>query len=1044
MFRNTKKYSSIINHIVIKRNNVSKATTFNQQSQPQPLKSQNPASSTIISNKIKDDKYKIGNNYDGFICKKSQYVSDFNMTGYLFEHESVKSQYLHIDRNDSNNVFSINFRTTPFDSTGLPHILEHLSLCGSERFPIRDPFFKMVNRSMATSMNAYTSPDSTMYPFSTMNETDYHHLQKIYLDAVFKPNLRYIDFLQEGWRLENTDLNDTNSQYNIKGVVYNEMKGTFSENSSIFAMKFINNIMPDHTYGVCSGGYPLDIPNLTHKNLLDFHKCYYHPSNAKFYSYGNFQLDKTFKYINNEYMKNHKSIDIDFSAIPLQKRWDKSRTERILCRYDNMSAAPIEKQNQIGIGYLMTDIRKNYETFVLHIISELMIKGPNSRFYKNLIEPNISGGYNEITGYDAQFRDTLFAVGLQDVLETDFDKIQKIFDVTINEIIEKGFDTEHINSVLNNIELNVKHQSTQFGLGLLFNILPVWHHEGDLLEVLQINKFIEKFKENVKQNPKYLQEKVIEYFANNTHKLILTMSPDQEYEKKFQQLEQKLINDKVAKLTDEDRKRIFDESKALAETQKDVNENANILPCLSLNDVESIPDSYQYEIINSAHGVTTQLCTIDTNNISYFYGLLNASNLTLEQKLLLPLLTTIITQLGTKNYDFRKFDKLVTSKTSGIGFQLHMCENINDIAKYEIGVLFNSYCLDQNVNDMFSVINELLNNFTFTDVNRFEMLLENYISTLTVGIAQSGNVYAIQGASGIIDDCGKLRAQLGAIEHIEFMKNLVKQLKPNEILMKLQKIAETLFNKNLLKCAINCTEKEKDKVLAEYNNFLNNMPINNKIEKSTNLLTSNLLNESNNNVINCVHNIITIPVNFCSKSILTVPYKHEHYPALRVLGKLLSAKYLLPVVREQNGAYGAGAQISTDGKFSFYSYRDPNSRKTLDTFDQSLNWINDNWNSIDDQTLFEAKLGVLQKTDSPIAAGAKGQDNFKYGITPYIFNDQRIRILSVTLNDLKIVAEKYLDNNTDNNKLSGKYVLGPENNTLNENRNNEKWNIKHT
>jgi presequence protease len=206
--------------------------------------------STAAQQKIqlgKDQKFSPGKVYSGFLCKRVQFIPDFNMTAMIFEHEKTGLQYIHVDRNDSNNLFSVNFRTTPFNSSGLPHILEHNVLCGSEKFPVRDPFFKMLNRSLATFMNAMTGPDYTLYPFSSTNEKDYRNLQSIYMDAVFRPNLKYLDFLQEGWRLEHKELENKNSEYIFKGVVYNEMKGAFSENSAIFGQNMFNKMLPEHS-----------------------------------------------------------------------------------------------------------------------------------------------------------------------------------------------------------------------------------------------------------------------------------------------------------------------------------------------------------------------------------------------------------------------------------------------------------------------------------------------------------------------------------------------------------------------------------------------------------------------------------------------------------------------------------------------------------------------------------------------------------------------------------------------------------------------------
>lgn len=367
----------------------------NQPNQPNSPNFQNPPSKqnkTGSAPRQNNFKFSTGSKYEGFLCTDVQPIHEFNMTAYIFKHEKLGSKYLHLDRDDSNNVFSINFRTTPPNSTGVFHILEHNVLCGSERFNIRDPFFKMSDRSVATFMNALTGPDYTSYPFASMNEKDYRNLQKVYLDSVFKPNLEFLDFLQEGWRLENKDMKNKDSGYVIKGIVYNEMKGAFSETSKLFASKFLNAIMPDNTYQYISGGEPLLIPNLSHADLVEFHKKYYHPSNARFYSYGNFPLLPTLKYLNDEYLSKYEATETAFSEVASHQRWSEPQSKSIQGRFDEMGA-PIEKQNKIAVGYLTNDVEDVNETMLLHVLTELLYRGPNSKFYANIIEPNISGKF---------------------------------------------------------------------------------------------------------------------------------------------------------------------------------------------------------------------------------------------------------------------------------------------------------------------------------------------------------------------------------------------------------------------------------------------------------------------------------------------------------------------------------------------------------------------------------------------------------------------------------------------------------------------------
>lgn len=960
--------------------------------------------------------YQIGQTYHGFVCERVSYVPDFNMTAYMFEHKRLKSKYLHLDRNDPNNVFSINFRTTPFDSTGIPHILEHSVLCGSEKFPVRDPFFKMLNRSMATFMNAMTGPDYTLYPFSSMNERDFRNLQTIYLDAVFKPNLNYLDFLQEGWRLENSDLADIKSEHTIKGVVYNEMKGSFSDNSNIFSTKFLNQILPSHTYGHCSGGDPLAIPDLTHEALVAFHKKYYHPSNARFFSYGNFPLQDSLKYINEHYLTKYEPIATEFSQIPKETRWAAPKTDHILSRFDNMGA-PIEQQNQIAIGFLLSDITDNYETLLLNVLTELMVKGPNSPFYQNLIEPNFSGGYSPMTGFESSIRDTMFVVGLQDVQKDDFKKVETIVDQTIDQIVQNGFDAEHVNSVLNNIELGLKHQSPKFGLGLLFNITPIWNHDGDILETVQFGQNIAKLRKNL-ENKSYLQDRVRHYFKDTKHRLIMTMSPDDKYEAKFSAAEKELIEKKSKSLTNEQREKIFQNGKDLADNQKSP-QDLNLLPCLSLDDVET-PPANAYKLQNKTiGGINTQVCTVDTNNVSYFNSIFNGNCLSNDQKLLLPLLANVIDQMGTNRRDFRAFDKYVTANTSGVHVGLHFADDATDLTRYNLGLSIGSYCLEQNIPVMFEILHEILTEFNLSDVSRFEMLLKNYSSGLSVGIAGSGHVYAMQSASGLVNESAALKTKLTGIEHIDFIRKLIECTPPAEILQQLTEVANTIFRHSGLKCALNTSATSTDKFVGDYTKFIHGTATNKAQIRISNSLTSKVLPASNQ------HAVMNIPVNYCAKSIQTVPFTHADFPALRVLAKVLSSKYLLPVVREQNGAYGAGAKIARDGLFNFFSYRDPNSQKTLDTFDASAAWITDNWAKIDEQLLFEAKLGVLQQMDDPTAPGDKGLELFKAGIDEEMFNTHRSRVLAIGKDELESVTQRYLAEGAV--KSVGRFVLGPEN-----------------
>lgn len=627
-------------------------------------------------------------------------------------------------------------------------------------------------------------------------------------------------------------------------------------------------------------------------------------------------------------------------------------------------------------------------------------------------------------------------VALQNISSKDFDLVEKVFNETVDDVIKNGFDKDHIQGVINSIELSLKHQTPQFGLHLLFGLTAAWNHDTDVLDSLNIGKHFAELKRNL-EDETYLKRKITEYFKDNKHRLTVKMTPDEKYEKILKENEAKLLADKVAKLTADDKQKMFKETNELAKEQKEAPSNTHLLPCLSIEDIHRNVEELNVQHVK-VNKIPTQLTLVDTNNIVYARGVCYANHLTQDEILLLPLLTQIFSKMGTKTYNYREFDKLVNLKTSGISFNLYFSENINDLNKYEVGVEFGSYCLQENTADMFNLIKELLLNFQLIDVQRFSVLLEEYVASLTADIAQTGHIYAIQGAASLIHEKLQLRAQLNGIKHIEFMKNLKSQKTSEEILHQLQETAQRLFSQCGMKYALNMSEKSKANVMQAFRSFSDEISTcvdlkQLRAEKSIEVKQF----RRNDDSITALHHVVNLPVNYCSKSILTVPYTSKMYAPLQILSKILTSKYLLPTVREQNGAYGAGAKLDMTGAFSFYSYRDPRSRETLDVFDDTINWLRDNWDTIDDQTIFEAKLGILQGIDAPIAAGNKGLREFHYGITPVIFSTHRNRILATKKDKLKKVFEKYLITNETEYSCSGKCILGPKNDNLE--KNDEKW-----
>ncbi|XP_019768924.2 presequence protease, mitochondrial [Dendroctonus ponderosae] len=979
-------------------------------------------------------------NIHGFIVKTIKEIPEFQIRAIYLMHEKTKAEYLHLHRDDNNNLFSVNFRTTPKDSTGAPHILEHTVLCGSKMFPVRDPFFKMLNRSLATFMNAMTGSDYTLYPFSTLNYSDYRNLQRIYLDAVFNPIISKPDFMQEGWRLENRDAKDPKSELMIKGVVYNEMKGVFSENENIFCQKLQNLILPDHTYGIVSGGDPMVIPNLTWNGLRQFHKEHYHPSNCRCFSYGNFPLLPSLEYINEKYFSQYAYSQPTNTVVPRQKRWSEPKREHISCRFDPMGE-PFEKQNSIAISLLVSDCTDVYETFLMQFLTELLVKGPNSAFYKSLIEPNFSSGFTPSTGLDAQSRDTVFTVSLKGIRTDDFARVEDVFNATIDEVIAKGFSPELVESVLHSYELSLKHESKNFGLNLLFGLSAIWNHSSEILAALEVNALMEKLRAAMKNNPKYLQDTVQKCFKDNKHKLILTMSPDKEFDSKLSNEESELIRHKTKNLGEKDKEAIFAKGLELQKLQE-TPQNTDILPTLLMNDINSSIEKVNKVNVSISH-VSTQINKVNSNGLVYFKSMLNTSDLSQEQQMLLPLFCYIINKMGTDKLNYKEFDSLVNRRTAGLKFNVHIADSLYHLHTYEPAVLLSSYSLEKNVDSMWDLWVQLFNITKLEDVERFKMLSQLYMANLTHGIADSGHIYAMQTAASLVSGSAYQVELLSGLQHISYMKRLIHTSNYQAMLAEILDIGKLLFDKKKMRVALNISEDSQSNILHSYENFINGLPDSDKIpgqeeSQENSYVVGKIWSPSDS--VNCQHHILNIPVNYCSKAVLTTPYTKTDHAALKVLAKWLSAKYLHPELREKRGAYGAGARITLDGVLSFFSYRDPKTADTLDVFDGSYDWIKSNLKDLKPQDLVEAKLGVFQSVDAPVPPSLKGCDDFLKRLTPDALQRHRAEIMAVEKTNLEAAAETYLG---DSNALnSGKVILGPKNEACDlSQRKNEIWTV---
>ncbi|VCX40263.1 unnamed protein product [Gulo gulo] len=737
--------------------------------------------------------YEVGERIHGFTVSQVTAIPELSLTAVKLHHDGTGAKYLHLAREDTNNLFSVQFRTTPTDSTGVPHVLEHTVLCGSQKYPCRDPFFKMLNRSLSTFMNAFTASDYTLYPFSTQNPKDFQNLLSVYLDATFFPCLRELDFWQEGWRLEHENPKDPQTPLTFKGVVFNEMKGVFTDNERIFSQHLQNRLLPDHTYSVISGGHPLCIPDLTWEQLKQFHATHYHPSNARFFTYGNFPLEQHLKQIHEEALSKFEKIEPN-TAVPAQKPWDKPREFHITCGPDSLAAGS-SGHTTVGVSFLLPDITDTFEAFTLNLLSSLLISGPNSPFYKALIESGLGTDFSPDVGYNGYTREAYFSVGLQGIAEQDTQAVRDIIDRTIEEVIEKGFEEDRIEALLHKIEIQMKHQSVSFGLSLTSYIASCWNHDGDPVELLQLGGQVARLRQCLKENPHFLQEKVKQYFKNNPHKLTLSMTPDDKYPEKQAQMETEKLKQKVDSLSPKDKQQIYEKGLEL-QTQQSQPQDASCLPALKVSDIEPTMPLTELEVALAAGQTPVQFCAQPTNGLVYFRAFVSLHTLPEGLRPYVPLFCSVLTKLGCGLLDYREQAQLMELKTGGMAASPHVLPDEAHLDTYEQGVLFSSFCLERNLPDMMHLWSEIFSSPCFEEEEHFRVLVRMSAQELANGVPDSGHLYASLRASRTLTPVGDLQETFSGMDQVRLMKRIAEMTDIRPVLEKLPQIQEHVLHRD--------------------------------------------------------------------------------------------------------------------------------------------------------------------------------------------------------------------------------------------------------
>jgi presequence protease len=980
---------------------------------------------------------KTGGVINGFTLEKIKNIPELHLTVLQLQHIKTGAQYLHVAREDNNNLFAVNFKTNPNDDTGLPHILEHVTLCGSVNYPVRDPFFKMMPRSLANFMNAFTSADYTSYPFATTNKQDYRNLSSVYLDSTLRPLLKRSDFLQEGWRLGPEDPKAAPLRDNIlfKGVVYNEMKGQMSDSSYLYYVRFRDHIFPAiHN----SGGDPDKMTDLTYEQLVDFSSKHYHPSNARLFSYGDLDLSEQLRLVDSS-LRGFEKREV-YNEIKLPR----DLSEGPVCATIPGPLDPMQgpdRQNKSSVSWLICETSDVVETFSVSIASSLLMSGYGSPLYQGLIESGLGSNYSSNTGFDSTGRIGIYSLGLDGMKKEDVPRLKDTIEQILREKAHEAFLPHKVKGFMHQLELALKHKTASFGMGLLDKVLPSWFNGVDPMESLKWNEVVDAFKERLKQ-PDYLKSLVHKYLGNDKC-LIFSMYPSESFNND-NDVRETTRRERILSRLEEEAK---GSAKALGMIQKQeqdlLNEQENLkdanldtLPSLHVQDISRVKE--RKPVYGQDLGDSPSLWrATETNGITYVQAKHELQGLPDDLRLLLPLFTELSMRLGTKDRSVGDIEADILLKTGGISISPYVRPDPFSTEKYTEGLAFSSFTLDRNVSSMLDLLRTLLCDIDFSSpqaVAAVQELLESKVSGALDSVAESGHSFCVSSATAALGRRGVMQEQLSGLTQIEACAGFLREAhtRPESLqgvmdkLKVIQRLA--ISNSSHLSFRVVCEREVAAENARLLEVFKNSLPEKQEAPGVDAAAPGSSYSR---------RTFFDLPyqVSYTGTCLQTAPYTSPWKAALILLGQLLTHNYMHPNVREKGGAYGASATASPiSGLFSFSSYRDPNPRNTFQIVQNAGRFARDKeWTP---RELEEGKLGIFQQIDAPTSVQSDGSRQFMYGITEDM--DQRMResLLGVTKEDIQEAAQKYLVNPPADQYAA--CLLGEKKDWI-----GDDWNVKH-
>lgn len=934
---------------------------------------------------------KTGMMVHGFQVDRAVYVKELDSQAYEMRHVQSGARLLYIQNEDDNKVFSISFRTTPTDSTGVPHICEHSTLCGSRKFPLKEPFVELVKGSLNTFLNAMTFPDKTMYPVASRNAIDFKNLMDVYLDAVFFPNMLKDKevLMQEGWHYE---MASADSSLTYSGVVYNEMKGVFSSPDAQLERHVMDNLFPDTTYGVESGGDPDCIPQLTQEAFAAFHAKYYHPANSYIFLYGDMDIDSTLAFINDEYLSHFHVEPID-SAIARQ-----IPTGSVIKSYPYGIANDEKTAHKTlhSLTYVVDDAIDTTLGLAFKVLTYVLLQSPAAPLKKALVDAGVG---KDISGdFQDGLLQPLWSIAVNGSDPEEQEKILPVVRQVLEDMVAHGIDKTMLEGALNRVEFTLR--EADFAgrpKGLIYGIrcMDTWLYDKDPLEPLRYEDALKTLRTGMKNG--YYEHILQKYILDNPYFALVSLVPQPGLTEEHDKAMAEKLAAYKATLSAADIEQIMAATQALKKRQAtpDSPEALLTIPTLSRSDLEQKAESI---VMHEEDAAGIHICHVPdfTNGITYLNAYFDLHGMTAEDIPYVYLLSDLLGDLDTKEHSYMEIASLIDLHTGGIDSTVSAFSDRTDNKKYMPVFKLKTKVLSQNLDKAISLLKEISLDTVFTNTDRLVELIEETKAGWDMDAFRRGHTIVMHRVLSYVSPVEAF-CDAGELSYYEFISRIAAQIRENSaaVAARLEQTMKKIFTRTAMTLEITSDEDDKNNAVSLLPTWTQALPTG---EKKTSLCQF-ALTQKNEGIMT------SGKVQYVAKGGNFRDHGYAYTGSLMVLDTILQYGYLWTKIRVQGGAYGAFTRFYDNGDMVLCSYRDPNLGHSIDAYNALADYLDDF--NVSDREMTKYVIGTLSRIDIPLTPslrGDKAMNRYFTGTTQEAAQARRDQLLQTTAADIRALA----------------------------------------